>query len=71
MGLSDRPAERHRQVAASFTEKVHGTQSWDAPSLVEGWTARDIVGPTSPSGCQASSRQVPASNWLAVPATTP
>jgi len=44
MGLSDRPAERHRQVAASFTEKVHGTPSWDAPSPVEGWTARDIVG---------------------------
>jgi uncharacterized protein (TIGR03086 family) len=44
MGLSDRPAERHRQVAASFTEKARGTQSWDAPSPVEGWTARDIVG---------------------------
>jgi len=44
MGLSDRPAERHRQVAASFTEKVHATQSWDTPSPVEGWTARDIVG---------------------------
>ena len=44
MGLSDRPAERHRQVAASFTAKALGTQSWDAPSPVEGWTARDIVG---------------------------
>jgi uncharacterized protein (TIGR03086 family) len=44
MALSDQPAARHRQVARSFTEKVRGTQNWDAPSPVEGWTARDIVG---------------------------
>lgn len=43
MALSDRPAERHRQVAGLFTERVRGTTSWDVPSPVEGWTARDVV----------------------------
>lgn len=43
MALSDRPAERHRQVARLFTERVHGTRFWDAPSPVAGWVARDIV----------------------------
>ena len=37
------PAERHRQVAGLFTERVRGTRSWDAPSPVAGWTARDVV----------------------------
>lgn len=41
--LSEVPAERHRQIAALFTERVHGTHSWDAPAPVEGWTARDVV----------------------------
>jgi len=41
--LSDRPAERHRQVAGLFTERVSGTRSWDAPSPVPGWAARDVV----------------------------
>ena len=36
MALSDRPAERHRQVAGLFTERVRGTRSWDAPSPVAG-----------------------------------
>ena len=43
MALSDRPAERHRQVAGLFTERVRGTRSWDAPSPVAGWAARDVV----------------------------
>jgi hypothetical protein len=29
MALSDRPAERHRQVAGLFTERVCGTRSWN------------------------------------------
>jgi uncharacterized protein (TIGR03086 family) len=44
MALSDRPAERHRQVAGLFTERVRGTQHWDAPAPVAGWVARDVVG---------------------------
>jgi uncharacterized protein (TIGR03086 family) len=43
MALSDRPAERHRQVAGLFTERVRGTRAWDVPSPVAGWTARDVV----------------------------
>ena len=43
MALSDRPAERHRQVGQLFTERVGGTWFWDAPSPVSGWVARDIV----------------------------
>lgn len=43
MALPDRPAQRHRQVAGRFTDRVRGTRSWDAPSPVAGWTSRDIV----------------------------
>ena len=43
MALPDRPAERHRQVAGLFTDRVRGTRSWDAPSPVDGWAARDVV----------------------------
>ncbi|MEU8198206.1 TIGR03086 family metal-binding protein [Microbispora amethystogenes] len=43
MTLSDHPAERHRQVAGLFTERVRGARSWDAPSPVDGWAARDVV----------------------------
>ena len=43
MALSDHPAERHRQVAGLFTERVRGVQRWDAPAPVDGWTARDVV----------------------------
>ncbi|MEV0591413.1 TIGR03086 family metal-binding protein [Nonomuraea cavernae] len=43
MALSDHPAERHRQVAGLFTDRVRGTRSWDAPSPVDGWAARDVV----------------------------
>jgi uncharacterized protein (TIGR03086 family) len=39
------PAEEHRRVAAGFTARVRGAapDAWDAPSPVEGWTARDVV----------------------------
>lgn len=43
MVLPDRPAERHRQVAGLFTDRVRGTRSWDVPSPVAGWAARDVV----------------------------
>jgi len=43
MALSDRSAERHRQIAGRFTDVVRGTRSWDEPSPVAGWTARDVV----------------------------
>ena len=43
MALSDRPAERHRQVGRLFTDRVRGTRLWNAPSPVAGWVARDIV----------------------------
>ena len=40
-------AENHRRVAGTFTDRVRGVSGpagWDAPSPVEGWTARDVVG---------------------------
>src|SRR5690348_9171955 len=43
MALSDRPAERHREVGQGFTDRVRGTRSWDVPAPVAGWTARDVV----------------------------
>jgi uncharacterized protein (TIGR03086 family) len=43
MALSDLPAERHREIGQVFTDRVQGTRSWDAPSPVAGWTARDVV----------------------------
>jgi len=43
MALSDRPAERHRQIGQVFTDRVRGAQQWDAPAPVDGWTARDVV----------------------------
>ena len=43
MALSDRPAQRHREIGRVFTDKVNGTRSWDAPAPVPGWTARDVV----------------------------
>jgi uncharacterized protein (TIGR03086 family) len=41
--LPDRPAERHRQIGAVFTDRVRGTSSWDVPAPVAGWAARDVV----------------------------
>ena len=43
MASSDQPAERHRQLAAGFTDRVLGTRDWDAPAPVQGWRARDVV----------------------------
>jgi uncharacterized protein (TIGR03086 family) len=43
MALSDRPAERHREIAGLFSERVRGVKDWDAPAPVEGWVARDVV----------------------------
>jgi uncharacterized protein (TIGR03086 family) len=43
MTLPDRPADRHRQVAGAFTERVLATGDWDAPTPVHGWLARDVV----------------------------
>ena len=43
MAHSDQPAERHRQLARGFTDRVLGTRDWDAPAPVEGWRARDVV----------------------------
>ncbi len=43
MTLSDRPAERHREIAGAFTARVLGTRDWDAPAPVEGWLAHDVV----------------------------
>jgi uncharacterized protein (TIGR03086 family) len=44
MALSDlSPAERHRRIAAGFTDRVRGAKRWDAPAPVAGWTARDVV----------------------------
>jgi uncharacterized protein (TIGR03086 family) len=43
MTLPELPADRHRQVAGLFTDRVRGTGSWDAPSPVDDWAARDVV----------------------------
>ncbi|MEV4704349.1 TIGR03086 family metal-binding protein [Actinoplanes sp. NPDC049316] len=44
MTLSDLgPADRHRGIAATFTDRVRSAQDWDAPAPVSGWTARDVV----------------------------
>lgn len=37
------PAERHREVAGVFTERVRGTSDWAAPAPVQGWDARAVV----------------------------
>jgi uncharacterized protein (TIGR03086 family) len=43
MALSERPAQRHREIAGAFTDRVRGTRAWDVPSPVAGWAARDVV----------------------------
>src|SRR4051812_31624297 len=43
MAHSDQPAERHRQLAAGFTDRGVGARDWDALAPVEGWQARDVV----------------------------
>ena len=37
------PADEHRRIAATFTDRVNATADWDAPARVEGWVARDVV----------------------------
>jgi uncharacterized protein (TIGR03086 family) len=44
MASSDGPAQRHRDLGGGFTRLVLGARDWDAPSPVEGWRARDVVG---------------------------
>jgi uncharacterized protein (TIGR03086 family) len=44
MSLPDSPADRHAAVAGDFSRLVEKTTSWSAPSPVDGWTARDVVG---------------------------
>jgi uncharacterized protein (TIGR03086 family) len=44
MAVSDRPAQRHREIGRVFTDRVRGTRAWDAPAPVAGWTARHVVG---------------------------
>lgn len=36
-------ADAHRAFAATFTDRVNGVTDWDAPSPVDGWTARSVV----------------------------
>jgi uncharacterized protein (TIGR03086 family) len=43
VSLADQPAERHRRIAGTFTDRVRGTRDWDAPTPVAGWAARDVV----------------------------
>ena len=43
MSLPSDPSDRHREVAAGFTDRVQGTTDWDSPAPVPGWTARDVV----------------------------
>jgi uncharacterized protein (TIGR03086 family) len=45
MTLPEPPAERHRVIAGTFSDRVRGTSpdGWDAPAPVAGWTARDVV----------------------------
>lgn len=37
------PAERHRLIAAHFTDLVDGVRDWDAPTPVSQWRASDVV----------------------------
>jgi len=43
MAPSDQPAQRHREIAGVFTDRVRGAKDWDAPAPVAGWLARDVV----------------------------
>lgn len=37
------PAERHRLIAGTFSDRFRGVVDWTAPAPVIGWTARDVV----------------------------
>ena len=43
--IPEAPAEEHRAVAATFTDRVRGVApgGWDVPSPVAEWQARDVV----------------------------
>jgi len=43
MPLPTEPAERHRAIAAGFSERVRAVTDWDAPSPVPDWATRDVV----------------------------
>lgn len=43
MAIPDDPAERHRQIAATFLDVASAVRDWDAPTPVAGWTAADVV----------------------------
>lgn len=43
MTLPEDPAQRHRAIAARFTQTAGQTTDWQAPAPVEGWTAREVV----------------------------
>lgn len=43
MTLAESPAERHREVAGVFADRVAATRDWGTPAPVAGWTARDVV----------------------------
>lgn len=38
------PAEKYQRIAARFTQVARGVADWDAPTPVEEWRARDVVG---------------------------
>jgi uncharacterized protein (TIGR03086 family) len=37
------PADRHRAIAAGFTEHASAVRDWAAPTPVKDWVARDVV----------------------------
>ena len=37
------PAERHREIAGGFTDRVRAVTDWDARSPVGDWATRDVV----------------------------
>jgi uncharacterized protein (TIGR03086 family) len=44
MSFFESPAQAHRSRAATFTQRVEGVRDWDAPTPVEEWVVRDVVG---------------------------
>ena len=43
MALPTDPADRHREIAAGFADRVRAVTDWDAPSPVAEWSTRDVV----------------------------
>lgn len=43
MTIPSEPAERHRAIAADFTDRAEGVTDWDGQSPVEDWRAREVV----------------------------